>query len=66
MNAAPMHRWGAQLTFRNAIAIPTHAAREADGRAVTKGKSAMMKSMEKVFRRIQRKPVNIMVRRISA
>jgi len=42
------------------------AAGEADGRAVTKDKSAMTKSMEKVFRRNRRKPVNIMVRRISA
>jgi len=66
MNAAPMHRWVAQLTFRKAIAIPMDEAREADGHVVTKDKSAMTKSMEKVFRRNRRKPVNIMVRRISA
>jgi hypothetical protein len=66
MNAAPVHRWLAQLTFRNAIAVPMHSAGEGDARVVTKGKSAMTKSMEKVFRRNRCKPVNIMVRRISA
>jgi len=47
------------VTFRNAIAIPILASREALEPSVMKGKSAMTKSMETVFSRDQRKPAKI-------
>jgi hypothetical protein len=56
MNAALIYKWLRSVIFRIAIAIPMQAAGEAQGRFVTKSKSAMTKSIEDVFRRKSTEP----------
>jgi hypothetical protein len=66
MKTAPMHDWLRSVTFRNATALPMQATGEAQRCFVTKSKSAMSKSIEKVFSRNQRKLAKIISLSISS